>query len=198
MSNTAKQWPKTLAPKVYTQTPIPLESTNPPQVIPVSSEQPPEPKGAKQNGNRDAFPVAGTNDNADYRTDLGEYNLVIVKDKDIPDTAGYNPRSLLQYFPKGKLMGSHETFYIVTHRFADRAGINSELRGNLTVKTDSRGRPSNPFTAPQGGAGGAGDYRTTEKAEGSPATGLVSLFAIGIFVLLLVVLLFKGGINMYK
>lgn len=198
MSNTAENWPKTLAPKVYTQTPIPLEVTNPPQVIPGSSNLPPEPKQHQTQGNRDASPVAGTNDNADYRPDLGEYNLIIVKDKDIPDTAGYNPRSLLKYFPKGKLMGTHETFYLVTHRFADRAGINSELRGNLTVKADSRGRPSNPFTASRGGAGGFGDARTMEKAEGSLGMGYIIIIGIVVIMLIYFFLRLVHGSTKYR
>jgi hypothetical protein len=185
------EWPVTLAPKVYTKTPIPVPSTNPPQVIPGSSALPPEPKLTDAPANdRDVPSQVGTFDGADYRPDIGEYNLVLVKDKDVPETSEYNARGKLRFFPKGTLMGTNETFYMVTHRFADRAGINSNVRGSFVIKADSRGRPSHPLMAESGGAGGVGSMREKEKNE---AKTLMDTFYNGpcmITIFFLLVLLF--------
>lgn len=183
-------WPATSEPKLYTETPIPAPLTNPPVVIPGSSTLPPNPKLTDPPAkNNDEKAMVGTDGSADYRPDLGEYNLVIVKDKDIPDNSGYNPRAMLRFFPKGHLMGSNETFYVVTHRFADRAGINESFRGDLVLKADSRGRPSHPLMAEDGGAGGIGPLR--ENVSGSDESIVSKEMLYGIVVLLVVLLLLQ-------
>ena len=73
--------------------------------------------------------------------------MVIVREKDIPNTAGYNPQSKLKFYPKGKLPGSNETFYMVTHAFADKSGINQINRGYLDIKADPLGHPTYPLMA---------------------------------------------------
>lgn len=181
-------WPKTEAPKIYTQTPIPIQNTNPPIVIPdVGKPLPPPTKSSTMPPDqKDTKAEAGAADDMDYRPDLSEYQLLVVKDKDIPDITGYNPRAKLKFFPKGNLPGSNETFYLVTHRFADRAGVMAENRGQLTIKSDSTGRPQHPLRAETGAAGGGGNYRTQEKAEGTDKAAANPISTANIIILIIV------------
>lgn len=163
-------WPATDAPKLYTQTPIPMNVTNPPLVLPAGKVQPPGPLAPLAPPNHeDVVSQAGDQEDSDFRPDLSQYQLVLVRDKDVPDTSGYNPRAKLKFFPKGNLPHSSETFYLVTHRFADRAGISSEARGQLVIKSDSRGRPRHPLMAE---AGARPASAATEHATGSPLSFL--------------------------
>ena len=164
-------WPTTKAPKVFTETPIPMQNTNPPIVVPVGKKQPPPPRNTvNPPADRDVTAEAGASDDMDFRPDLSEYQLIVVKDKDVPNNTGYNPRAKLKFFPKGHMPGTNETFYLVTHRFADRAGIMAAKRGQLTVKSDSRGFPQAPLRAEMGGAGGTGTFRTSKDKENADGT----------------------------
>lgn len=184
-------WPKTKAPQEFTQTPIPIPYTNPPIVVPDIGKPLPPPKPSETNApaQRDTLAEAGAGDGMDFRTDMSEYQLIVVKDKHIPDVTGYNPRAKLKFFPKGNMPGSNETFYLVTHRFADRAGIMAEHRGQITIKSDSQGRPQAPLRAEAGAAGGAGVFRkemaggTTDSAVDKTTMDKIKILLIAIAVL---------------
>lgn len=184
MNANQMQWPTTAAPAVYTNTPMPLPYTNPPVVLPgdmAPAEPPPPVANPGVDEMNDVMPQAGTGTQADFRTDLSEYHLVLVRDKDVPNSAGYDPRNKLRFFPKGRLPGSSETFYVVTHRFADRAGINAEFRGDVVVAANSAGAPRPPF----------GTSSHAEKSEGQqqPSVTQFLLSPIGVMVVLLTMVL---------
>lgn len=192
-------WPVTKAPKQYTQTPIPSPNTNPPLVLPISQPQPPAPKSERNPpANRDVTAEVGTSPDADFNPDSGEYRLIMVKDKDVPDSTGYNPRAKLKFFPKGYMPGSNEEFYLVTHRFADRAGIAANKRGLVVIKSDSLGVAQSPLRVTKGGAGGLGYYRTSEteeKATGTaaPSNTNIMVAMVALVFLIIAVLVYKSA-----
>lgn len=148
MNARQNQWPTTAAPQTFTQTPMPMPYTNPPIVVPGTGGPPaptPAPMPDNPAADADAIAQAGTSGDSDFRTDLSEYHLVLVRDKDVPNTAGFDPRNKLKWFPRGRLPGSSETFYMVTHRFADKANINAEYRGDVVIQANSRGEPRCPL-----------------------------------------------------
>lgn len=167
--------------------------------VPEAVQMSPDPKLTNPPPSKDTNAEVSTNNNGDYRPDLGEYNLVLVKDKDVPDESQYDPRGKLKYFPKGHLMGTNETFYIVTHRFADRAGINAVNRGYITVKADSRGHPLHPFIVGRGGAGGIGSMRESMSSdeEENTMTSMNMKILIGflVFVIVLQYLYYQNKMN---
>lgn len=185
-------WPETKEPKVFTQTPMPSPYTNPPLVIPDVGKPLPPPKKSMtmEPLQRDSMAEAGAADGMDFRPDLSEYDLVIVKDKDVPNNTGYNPRARLKFFPKGRLPGSNETFYMVTHKFADSAGVPSEKRGMIKIKSDSKGRPEHPLRSEMGGAGGTGDYRSENEEGGTMMAGNMSNMVYIMLILVAVLLIF--------
>lgn len=161
------KWPTTAAPAVYTKTPEPAPYTNPPVVVPGTGGPPPKPPKPVESDpveNADAVAITGTSGDSDFRTDLSEYHLVVVRDKDVPNTAGYDPRGKLKWFPRGHLPGGGETFYLVTHRFADRANINAEFRGDVVISANTRGIPRPPLAAEK-----HKDEPRDESATGTPA-----------------------------
>lgn len=190
------EWPTTAAPKQYTQTPMPVKYTNPPVVLPGDMGPAPPTKAPEPSSpmhEADATPNAGTGSESDFRTDLSEYHLVVVKDKDVPNTAGYNPREKLKWFPRGRLPGSGETFYVVTHRFADRANINSEFRGDVVVHSDSTGHPRAPLAvgAEMSASGGSENFTGTPMPFVFPTSTWVAVIVITLLVVYIIVLKYR-------
>ncbi len=202
MNARQNHWPATMEPKLITETPIPMAYTNPPVVVPKGDNPPPGPKPKKspKADENDVRAEAGARDDADYRPDLGEYQLVIVRDKDVPNTTGYNPRQKLHFFPKGNLPGSRETFYLVTHRFADRAGINAEKRGQLTVRADSRGRPLHPLMAESGKSGremAEGETSSEGEEKGMFSSNTIMIIAIAVIIIFVYLAFLKNNRQNY-
>lgn len=181
------QWPTTKAPELVTKQPLPPRYTNPPIVVPVNQGPPPDTPyqpdmpGQMPDDQTDCTPEIGSNDSADFRPDLSEYHLVLVRDKDVPNTAGYDPRSKLKNFPRGTLPGSNETFYMVTHRFADRAGVNGNMRGNIVIHASSTGQPRAPLNA------NGKDGTERMEGEGGTVTTVASQFTTATWIAIVVI-----------
>jgi hypothetical protein len=173
--------------------------TNPPLTIPLV-EKPPQgpPIMVPPPGDADAKAAAGTGNNADFRTDLSQYNLVVVKDKDVPNTAGYNPRAKLMFYPKGKLPGSNETFYLVTHAFADKAGISEVHRGYVNIKSDALGRPTYPLMAYLNDLGLPRNKAEKQDATGGAASSSALTYANTVILSVLLVILLMILYNLQK
>ena len=185
-------WPTTKAPKQYTQYPISSPNTNPPLVIPMVDNPPKAPPIMVPSAeDDDVRAVSGTGNNADFRTDLSQYNLVVVKAKDVPNTPGYNPQSKLKYYPSGKLPGSNETFYLVTHAFADKSNINEIHRGYINIKSDAMGRPYYPLMAYINNLGlPLHEHKNdTRKKENLASGSTLSYVNMGLLTLLIIVVL---------
>ena len=186
-------WPTTLSPQLFTQYPISMPYTNPPLTIPLVQAPPKGPPiMVPPPGDADVRAASGTGNNDDFRTDLSQYRLVVVKEKDVPDVAGYNPHAKLKYYPKGVLPGSNETFYLVTHKFADKAGINEIHRGYINIKADALGQPTYPLMAY---INKLGLPRKTETQTGAPTNteskylDYVNTGLLGILLLVLLMIL---------
>jgi hypothetical protein len=161
-------------------------------------QEPPTPSGAS-GAPFLAQPDVGSSRNSDFRPDMGHYNLVVVREKDIA-TRPKDVQDALKHSPSGKLPLNRESFYLTTHRLAEKAGVPAHARGSIIVKADALGKPLQPL------ASFAYNTMTEEKAEGQidkQANAIIRTLAgsttvLVIVVVILAVMLYKAYSKKYK
>jgi hypothetical protein len=147
-----------------------------------------------------AEPDVGSARESDFRPDLGKYNLVVVRDKDIA-TRPEHVREGLKHSPSGKLPLSRETFYLTTHRLAEKAGVPPHAKGSVMIKADALGRPVQPLAS---FAMANGHHEKAEgEAEDKQTNMLMKTLAgsttlLVIVVVILAVMLYKAKTKKYK